>query len=121
MANEIQISANFSATKNGVTVSGNSSNVIDMSGTNMIGNVQSIGIVSEQIVLSDVTTPGYYFFKNLDQTNEIRISLATPVSAANAFCTLKPNQGALIPSAQTTIHAIAINAPCDLFVAACEA
>lgn len=37
------------------------------------GGVQTIGTTEEAIVVTDVSTPGYAFFRNLDSTNFVTI------------------------------------------------
>ena len=48
------------------------------------GGVQTIGTSEEAIVVTDVSTPGYAFFRNLDSTNFVTIG--TYVSATYYPC-----------------------------------
>lgn len=118
MANEIQISASLAVNRNGATFTGVSSSNITQSGTPSIANTQIIGATTEALVLGDVTAVGYIFLKNLDPSNFIEISLATPVVAGAAFVTLLPGECALIPTRLETIYALANSAPCNLLVVA---
>lgn len=118
MANEINISTSISATKNGVTLSNNSSKTLDMAGDQMISNVQIVGITYEAALLGDVVTIGYVFIKNMDTTNFIEVDSATAMNAfpqklkAGEFCILKPETA--------TIYLKADTAPCNVQVVAFE-
>lgn len=118
MANEIQLSASLAINRNGAVFTGTGNSNITQSGTPTIANTQIIGATTEALLLGDVTGVGYYFFKNLDPSNYIELSLATPVVANAAFCTLLPGECALIPSRLETIYALANAAPCNLLVVA---
>ena len=69
-------------------------------------------------MLGDVTAVGYWFFKNLDPSNYVEISLQATVTSADAFCTLLPGECALIPSRLETFYAKANSAPLNLLVVA---
>lgn len=74
MANEIQVSIAFQATKNGATAGGTYSGTLTMSGDQLISNVQIIGTSNEAITLGDVTATGVrIMLKNLDATNYVEI------------------------------------------------
>lgn len=79
MADEITISASlavanvFSSVSRGV----NLSFTPDMSGATFIHNVQEIGTAEEAIVMGDVSTPGWAWFRNLDTTNYVEIRPGT--------------------------------------------
>jgi hypothetical protein len=118
MANEIQISAALTINRSGATFTGTGSSSITQAGSPNIANTQVIGTSTEALVIGDVTAVGYLFLKNLDASNRIDISLATPVVANAAFCTLLPGECALIPTRLETIYALADSAPANLLVVA---
>lgn len=121
MANEITLAASLTLIKTGVNISGTLSGLaITQGGTNSIGNIQNIGITTEQIVYGDVTTIGYLFVKNMDATNFVLVSLATPAIAGTSFAKLLPGEALVIPTRQTTVYAIADTAACDCYIVAVE-
>jgi hypothetical protein len=120
MANEIVLTGGLNVTKSGVTVSANGSKTIDMSGDQLLGNVQIIGTVTEALSFVDVVTIGYVYVKNLDTTNFIEIGLVTAVTSGNALITLKAGEFAVFPTRQTVIYAKADTAPCNLQIVMTE-
>ena len=122
MANEISLSVSVSASKNGASVTGSSSQISTMAGDQMISNVQIIGTASEALVLGDVTTPGYVYLKNLDPTNFVSISVITPAMASTCFCKLLPGDMTIIKAVGTspTLTAIADTGSVNLQVVAIE-
>lgn len=56
MANEIVLTGGLSVSKSGVSVSATGSKSIDMSGDQLLGNVQIIGTSTEAISFVDVVT-----------------------------------------------------------------
>lgn len=121
MANEITLTAGLSIIKNGASVSGAISGLrISQTGNNSIGNIQNVGTTTEQLSFGDVTTPGYLFVKNLDATNFVLVSLATPAISGTSFAKLLPGEAFVIPTRQTTVYAIADTAACDVLVVALE-
>lgn len=121
MANEITLSAKLELNKSGVILSGQVSNLhITQTGTNNIANIQNIGTSTEQLSFGDVTTPGYLLVKNLDATNFVLVSLATPAISGTSFCKLLPGECCLVPTRQTTVYAIADTAACDVLVCVFE-
>ena len=122
MANEITLSVNLTAAKNGATVTGTVSQVSTMAGDQMISNVQVIGTASEAIVVGDVTTAGYVFFKNLDATNFVSISVLATAVAATCFAKLLPGDVTIIKAqgVSPTLTAIADTGAVNLQVIAIE-
>jgi len=114
MASEITLSGGLALQRNGTSLSVSLAKNIDMTGNEYILGVQIIGITTEAIDLGDATTPGYMWFKNLDPTNFVQLALATPVTGANAFAKLLPNEAFPIPCKQTVIYAMADTAPVSL-------
>lgn len=120
MANEIQVSATLTATKNSFTISGSSTGYHDMAGNNLIEATQTIGTSYEALALGDISgAPGYLYVKNMDATNYVELALDTGMT--EKFIKLLPGQAAVFPPAVGTIYAKANTAPCLCAVAACEA
>jgi hypothetical protein len=119
MANEIQISASLAVSRSGATFTGVGSSTITQAGTPSIANTQVIdNVTTEALLIGDVTAVGYLFVKNLDASNYVELSLATPVLPAAAFVTLLPGECALIPTRLEVIYAKANSAPVNLLVVA---
>lgn len=120
MANEISVSCSLSASKNGAAIaSGQLTDTNDMSGDQMITNVQAIGTAAEAVVLGDVSTISYTVFKNMDATNYVDLSLNADASAP--FAKLRAGEIALVPLATATIYAKANTAGINLLVHSVEA
>ena len=117
MANEISFSTSMSAAKNSATVSGSFSKTKDMSGDQMITNVQAIGTSNEAIVLGDISLPGVVMFKNMDATNYIELALDS--STTQVFSKLLAGESTLV-HAVAAIYARANTASCNLLVVAAE-
>lgn len=120
MANEILTRATLNVTKNNAAISMDGTKQMDMAGNTFIGNVQTVGLTTEALLLGDVSSMGYLFLKNLDATNFCMFSLVSPAASGGAFCTLKAGEFAVIPTRQTTIYAIADTAPVNVQVGACS-
>lgn len=118
MANEITIAATLSIARNGATLVGSGNFNIDQVGLASASNVQAIGTTTEALDIGDITAIGFLFVKNLDATNYVELGLVTPVSAADAFITLRPNEFALVPTRLEAIYAKANTAPVNLLVVA---
>jgi hypothetical protein len=119
MANEIQLSASLTVNRNGATFTGLGSSNITQNNTPSLANTQIIDwVTSEALLIGDVSMIGYLFVKNLDASNYIELSLATPVLPAAAFVTLLPGECALIPTRLEVIYAKANAAPANLLVVA---
>lgn len=117
MASETTFSASLQNSKNGLSINVSGSKTVDMSDIEALATTQNIGTSTEALAYGDVNSPGYFFVKNLDATNFVRIGLVTAVTSGNAFITLLPGEFAFFPSRQTVIYAIADTAACALMVA----
>lgn len=75
MANEINLSGQVSATKNGFSVSASASKPVTMTGDDMIQTTQLIGnAAAELLVFGEITgAPSVLMIKNLDATNYIEV------------------------------------------------
>jgi len=120
MANEISASISLTASKGGATVQASSGVTATMSGDQMISNVQIIGTASEAILLGDVTTPGYVYFKNLDATNFVSISVLATAVAGTSFCKLLAGEACIVKAVSTQLTAIADTASVNLQVVVVE-
>lgn len=121
MANEISATAKLTVTKDGVTITGDTTKQITLTGTGKWANVQNIGAATEQISFpADLTTEGigYLWLKNLDATNFVQIGLNTPLT--QILIKLKPGEIALFRpySGNPTIYALADTAAVDLEIVA---
>jgi hypothetical protein len=119
MANEIGVSASIAASKGGATISASGTDTADMSGDQMIANVQSVGTSAEALQLGDVSTIGYLFLKNMDATNYVEVALDSAVST-QIFAKLLAGDVTLVKAATATLYAKANTAAVNLYVAATE-
>lgn len=117
MANEISVRGYLTGTKNGVTVTGDTTKSITLAGSQLASGVQNIGTTTEQLSFpADLTTEGigYLYVKNLDATNYVEIGLNTPVT--QIMIKLLAGQVAVFPpySGNPTIYAKANTAAINL-------
>jgi hypothetical protein len=117
MANEISVRGYLTGTKNGVTVTGDTTKSITLAGSQLASGVQEIGTATEQLSFpGDLTTEGigYLYLKNLDATNFIEVGLNTPLT--QILVKLTAGQVAVFPpySGNPTIYCKADTAACDL-------
>jgi hypothetical protein len=107
MANEIQLSAAVSVSKNGAAVSASGAAQATQSGNATIENIQNIGITQETLLLGDVGTPQYLFIKNLDATNFVQIDADSTFDkfpqkiVAGGFIILAPETATIYAKADT--------------------
>lgn len=79
----------------------------------MYCNTQAIGTSEEALVIgADISTPGWFFARNLDATNYVEIGTTGAVLGQ-----LKPGEpfGPIRLAASVTLYAIADTAPCNLW------
>jgi hypothetical protein len=117
MANEISYAVSLVSNKGGVSITGSASKTKDMSGDQMITNVQSVGTSAEAVVLGDISLPGMVLLKNMDSTNYIEIALDSGIT--QVFSKLLAGESSLV-HAVATIYAKANTAACNLLVCATE-
>lgn len=129
MANEIACTLSLNIAKGGASIAAAPSGQGDMSGDQFISNVQIVGTTTEAALIGDVTTIGGVMIRNLDPTNFVLVSLATPAIVGTCFAKLKANtatSGATpgswlyLPTPQTVIYLIADTAPCNVQILAWE-
>lgn len=114
MAKNIQASASFTVSSDGLSVNGSASYSAATAGDDIGPVTQNIGTTTEQIAFGDVTTPGRIFIKNVDTTNFVQIGIGTPVSDVNAIFTILPGEGFWFPTRQATWYAKADTAPVNI-------
>ena len=120
MANEKNTNFRLLITKTGQTFDLNfDTKVEDLSGTQAISNVQSVGTSWEAITIGDLASVDLLALRNADSTNFIEIATANDDSGV--FAKLTPGRGCLIAGkAGVTYYAKADTAACDLQVVAVE-
>jgi hypothetical protein len=118
MADELTLSVNFSVTKDGATTSVRVSDTIDVSASPRASGVQSIGTAWEAINMGEVTSPGYFFYHNLDATNYIEFSADS--GGANALGKAVTNDFGCFRVTSSAIYARANTAACKLFYILCS-
>jgi len=113
MANELTASATMLFAKGEVSSQGFSrtNKQFTVSGQKYVRAVQNIGTGAEALHLGEITTPGWFFFLNLDGTNYLEILTGV---AGTAFLKLKPAEfamgrlpaGLTAPAAQANAAAV---------------
>jgi hypothetical protein len=74
VADEITTYVKLSVTKNGATITKESSGTFTQTGTKVVAGTRSIGFSSHSALpMGDVTTAGWAYFKNLDGTNYVEV------------------------------------------------
>lgn len=114
MANEITVTCRLRVAKGNLSEDTQSvSKQIDMAGTNLIKNVQTIGTTHEALVLGDVSGGHQAYFRNNDATNYVEIGRDV---AATFYPVIKLKAGefAIAPIATDALYAKANTSPVDL-------
>ena len=112
MANELTVSCSVRFSKSGREADKAYGGVqIDVSGTRVVSNMQTVGTSEEALVVGDVGTAGYMIVKNLDATNYVTLRAST--GAADTV-KLKAGEVAMYRLASSAPFAIANTAPCDI-------
>ena len=110
MASEMTLSFGMSVTKSNLKYSNPPhSLILDLTGTRYLVNCQRVGTSDEALVVGDLATAGYAWFKNLDPTNYVQIGLA-----ASYTIRLKALQESLVPIDTLSLFAKANTAECLL-------
>ena len=86
---------------------------IDVSGAQVMDNVQNIGTSEEAILLGDVAAGGYWFVQNLDSTNFVELRSGT---GATDFIKLLAGEWAIFRTSAdaTAPYAIADTGACNV-------
>lgn len=102
MANEITLNLKLQVLKGSLAHLENPGAIsVDLSGSTAVGGVQTIGTVAEVLIMNDVTSPGYGFFRNTGSTNFVEIGTGTGGSFV-AFAKLKAGEAAIMRLSTTT-------------------
>lgn len=118
MADELSTSLEVSYSKNGVTEEISETDLITVTGSELVKYIQSVGTSEEALELGqDIGTPGYVYLKNLDDTNFVSIRRA---SGEGNMIKLLPGEWAWFRMAATAPYAIADTAACRLKVVVFE-
>lgn len=114
MAEELKIAVEANFRKGGVSEEISESFSVDITGTEFLRCVQSVGTSEEALELGqDIGTPGFVFLKNLDPTNFVSVRRAT---GEGNMIKLLPGEPALFRMAATAPYAIADTAACRLMI-----
>lgn len=109
MANELKIDIGLGYSKNGIYINERQSFFVDVSGDNLIHNIQSIGTGAETLQGIDSGTAGFLLIKNLDGTNSIQLGLSGSYTA-----NVGAGESALFRLDTSTPYAIGTSATCDV-------
>ena len=112
MANELTVSCSVRFSKSGREADKAYGGIqIDVTGTRVVSNMQTVGTSEEALVVGDVGTAGFMIVKNLDSTNYVTLRAA---SAAADLVKLKAGEVAMFRLASNTPYALANTAPVDI-------
>jgi len=119
MASEIYAALTYRVAEDNLTITAEIPGAsLDMTGTEMTGNIQEIGTVAEAIALGDLASAGALVAHNLDATNFVEID------SANTFDKfpqkLLPGKWCVLRPQTVTIYAKADTAACRLKIVAHE-
>jgi hypothetical protein len=118
MADEITVTATLKLSKGFVSSSDSAANQrFDQTGDGLNSSLQNIGITAEAIALGDITTPGYAYFRNTDETNFVQIGQDISGGGFEEFCRLNAGEIAVFRLDLATggvLQAKADTAPVDL-------
>lgn len=114
MADEISFSVSLKATKSSFVLPQHSTaDTVDMATAGQAGGVQTVGTTHETIGVTDLSTPGWSYFKNLDTTNYVE--LGRDVSASfYPFVKLLPGEACVLRLGTTAPYAKANTASVKL-------
>lgn len=113
MANEITLNLKVSVLKGYLSHTENpGTQSVTMNGSNASGGVQAIGTSGEALGVTDVTTPGYAFFRNTDTTNYVELGTGTTTFVS--FAKLKAGESAILRLGTTAPTARANTAAVNL-------
>lgn len=84
---------------------------VDVSTDDVVDEIQAVGTSAENLGAGDIATPGYAYFKNLDDTNFVEIGVDN--TGFVAMAKIGPGQVAMFPIADsTTLQGKADTAEC---------
>lgn len=118
MAEELFVSVELDfSKKNSKPVKVSESIKVDVTGTEALENIQSVGTSEEAILLGDVTVGGYMYLENVESEGGNYVEIRPNTGVADLI-RLEPGQVALFPTAQDAVpYAIANTAAVRLRVA----
>jgi hypothetical protein len=119
MSSEIAIGCSLTATKNGATVSGSGTKSIDMSGTEMIGAVQTFTTSESAVSLGGCDSVAALYVKNLDGTNNLTLGFANPI--VTVLSVIPPGGEILVTGVSTTLYGKSSASTVDANVVCVEA
>ena len=99
MANEITVQVSLAVNKGLLSAARQVAHQVGMAGSAMQHGVQAVGTSKENLVLGDVTDPGYVLMRNLDATNAVVFG----ADADSPFGMMKAGETALFRMAGTLI------------------
>ncbi len=102
MSSEISCGCSLTATKNGATVSGSGTKSLDMSGTEMIANVQTFTTSEAAIQLGGCDSVSQLYVKNLDSTNTLTLGFANPI--VTILSVIQPGDMIKVTGVSTTLY-----------------
>jgi hypothetical protein len=115
MADEITLSFNLLFAKGNVRENPKMTSLkIDVSGTQLIHHIQTIGTSEEALTVGDISTGGWFVGINRDDTNTISIR---PGTGTNSLIDMKPGEPCVFRSSasgELAIWALADTAACEL-------
>ena len=96
MANEITLNLRFRVEKGFIVDDFNpGTSLVTMSGSVAVSGVQTIGTTADVLVMSNVSSACYAYFRNTDTTNFVELGTGTGGSFV-AFAKLKAGESAII-------------------------
>lgn len=119
MANEIRNTVVLQASLNGLTVNGNTTQTLSISGSRYIGNIQTVGTSYEALTIGDLPNIRYLYLTNVS-TASFEVAMH---SASSSFAHLRPDDNlSLPPSGSFLTYQLKASLPnADIQVIAVEA
>lgn len=93
MANEVRATGTLQISANGFTITGNTTQTLSLTGSQYIGNIQSVGTAYEQVAFGDLTDVRYLYLYN-QSTASIHVTVNTNSSS---FAKLRPDDVLVLP------------------------
>ena len=118
MASEIRCSGNLTVNRDGFQIVGNSSTIIDMTGSNYVGKPQVIGTTYETVNIGQCGNIRYVYIKNVS-TGSVSVSMhadsqSFAVMQEDDFIVLPPSASFVTYKAKSTLAGSTVQ------VVACE-
>jgi len=97
MADELQIQQYLNFSKNGASIVKQLSLNYTVAGEDYANNTQDISTSDTILDLGNITTPGFAWIKNLDDTNFVEVGMMIGGPAYHYFIKLGPGKAMLAP------------------------